>query len=78
MATRAKHYPEIDRTELAAKIRIDRGYLTNILNGIRKAPLHIAVAIFKETGVKLGPLAGKTPAQVRALKEAATLLASAA
>lgn len=70
MATRAKHHPEVDRSELAAKIGFDRGYLTNILNGKRAAPVHVALAIFKETGLQIGPLEGKSKRDIGTIERA--------
>lgn len=77
MAPRISLHPEINRTELAATIGIDRAYLTNIVNGSRKAPLSIAIAIFKETGLQLGPLAGKTKRDISTLERAQQITSAA-
>lgn len=78
MATRAKNFPDIDRTALAAKTGYDRGYLTNILNGKRAANLHVALAIFAHTGVQLGPLEGKTKRDITTIAKAHELTSVAA
>lgn len=77
MAPRVLKHPEVNRSELAAKLNTDRGYLTNVLNGKRAAHLKLAVSIFKETGIKLGPLAGKSGDEVKALAKAASILGAA-
>lgn len=70
MATRNIAHPEINRTELARRISVDRSYLTKILNGSRKAPLAIALAIFEETGVRIGDIANADVKDVRAMQRA--------
>lgn len=77
MATRAKLYPEVNRAELAKVIEKDRGYVTNILNGKRAAPLSIALAVFDETGLKLGPLEGKSKADISTLRRAHQITSAA-
>jgi transcriptional regulator with XRE-family HTH domain len=77
MATRAKHYPEVDRSELATKTGFDRGYLTNILNGKRTAPIGVALAIFEHTGIQLGPLKGKSRRDISTIERAHEMTSAA-
>ena len=77
MATRKMLHPEINRTALAAKIEVDRGLLTNILNGNRKAPVSIALAVFRETGIQLGVLAGKSKRDIAVIEKALELTSAA-
>lgn len=78
MATRtARIHPEINRTDLATKIGADRSYLSHVLNGTKKASLKVAVSIFEETGIRIGPLVGKTGADIKALAKATAILGAA-
>ena len=70
MATRAEKHPDVNRADLAKRINKDRGYVTKILNGTREASLPVAIAIFRETGLKFGPIKGATPNDIRAMSRA--------
>lgn len=44
--------------ERLVAIGVSKPYASQIANGYRKPSLHLALKIFRETGLKLGPLFG--------------------
>lgn len=74
MARTVIHFPAVNRTEVAPRIGIHRAYLTNILNGKKQPPLSTALRIYAVARIKVGPLAGKTDTEVKAMAQASALL----
>lgn len=56
---------------LAERLRaigISQSYASQIVNGRRAPSLALALRIHREIGVKLGPIADASPAEIRTLK----------
>lgn len=57
-------------TDLAQKLDISIPYASQLLTGARVPSLQLAVDMFDRSGVRIGPLKGKTDEQISTLREA--------
>jgi transcriptional regulator with XRE-family HTH domain len=60
-----------DKASLNSRIvalGVSRSYASEIVNGKRNPSLHLAVKIYRKLGVKLGPIANATPAEISAIE----------
>lgn len=73
-----RKHPEFTQDDLAKVTGKHRTHISKVMSGKREASLPVAVAIFNETGIKLGPLKNKTPAEIKTLASASQLLSGAA
>jgi transcriptional regulator with XRE-family HTH domain len=63
--------PEAIRpTDLAEKLQISTPYASQLLSGARVPKLELALDMFKRSGVKLGPLKGKSDEEIETLRKA--------
>ena len=58
-------------TELAAKAGISQSYAHQIVNGVRKPPLQLALRIYDATGRQFGALTGLTKREIDAARKVA-------
>lgn len=66
---------------LVAQLRgigVSSPYASQIAGGTRKPSLPLALRIWRELGVKLGPIDGKTEDEIETLERASELLSGAA
>lgn len=49
---------------LAKRVEVSRPYITKVRRGAQPPSKRVAVRIWRETGVKLGPLAGKSDDEI--------------
>jgi hypothetical protein len=57
-------------TELSNAAAISVSYASMILSGDRKPPLGRALSIYDTTGLRFGPLSGKEPEEIEAMRDA--------
>jgi transcriptional regulator with XRE-family HTH domain len=58
-------------TDLAAKLGVSVAYASQLLSGVRKPSLELALRYFDDAGVKLGPLVGATDQEIATLRKLA-------
>lgn len=76
MARKPKN--DFTHDQLAQRLGKDRTYITKVLNGSRTPPIELAIAIFDQTGLKIGQLKAKNADQIAAIRAASNLLAGVA
>jgi transcriptional regulator with XRE-family HTH domain len=63
--------PTIRPTDLAEKLEVSIPYASQLLSGARVPSLELALRFFDKAGVRLGPLAGATDAEIATLRKLA-------
>lgn len=54
--------------DLVSQLGISKGHASGVLSGTQTPSLKLAVSIYRSFGVKLGPLAGASIAEIKALE----------
>lgn len=65
-----EHALMIGPTDLSVRAGISKGYASDLLAGNKKPAAPLAVRIFRATGVKLGPCADLSDAEIDVLEKA--------